>query len=199
MDDLLTEFLTETTENMDVLDVELVKLEQNPNDPDLLGNIFRLVHTIKGTCGFLGLPRLEAIAHAGENVLGKIRDGEIEVTPEAVSLILECLDQIKVLLVELEATETEPDGDDSDVIARLNAFADGGGADAAAPAEESGVAAAESPCQPEDVSADPEAGGEEPDEFGFVPVKAEDTGGADAADDVVDAVVMARHHGASRA
>ena len=76
MDDLLNEFLTETSENMDTLDVELVKLEQNPDDPELLGNIFRLVHTIKGTCGFLGLPRLESVAHAGENILGKIRDGE---------------------------------------------------------------------------------------------------------------------------
>ena len=69
MDDLLAEFLTETSESMDLLDVELVKLEQDPNDPDLLGNIFRMVHTVKGTCGFLGLPRLEAVAHASENVL----------------------------------------------------------------------------------------------------------------------------------
>ena len=66
MDDLLSEFLTETSENLAVLDVELVKLEQNPNDTELLGNIFRLVHTVKGTCGFLGLPRLESVAHAGE-------------------------------------------------------------------------------------------------------------------------------------
>lgn len=81
MDDLLSEFLTETNENLAVLDVELVKLEQNPNDPGLLSNIFRLVHTIKGTCGFLGLPRLESVAHAGENVLGKFRDGELHVSP----------------------------------------------------------------------------------------------------------------------
>ncbi len=79
MDDLLCEFLTECAESLDQLDTELVKLEQDPNDPDLLGSIFRLVHTIKGTCGFLGLPRLEAVAHAGENVLGKFRDGELRV------------------------------------------------------------------------------------------------------------------------
>ena len=71
MDDLLSEFLTETAESLAVLDVELVKLEQNPNDPELISNIFRLVHTIKGTCGFLGLSRLESVAHAGENVLAK--------------------------------------------------------------------------------------------------------------------------------
>ena len=142
MDDLLSEFLTETNESLAELDVELVQLEQNPNDKDLLGNIFRLMHTIKGTCGFLGLPRLESVAHAGENVLGKVRDGELVVTPPAVTLILECLDSIRALLERLEATEAEPEGDDSDLIARLNAFADGTGAPAeaapavAAPAEE---------------------------------------------------------------
>ncbi len=125
MDDLLSEFLTETTESLSVLDVELVKLEQNPNDPDILQNIFRLVHTIKGTCGFLGLPRLETVAHASENVLGKFRDGELDVTPEAVTLILTSIDCIKEILSHLEQTETEPEGDDAELIAQLNALADG--------------------------------------------------------------------------
>ena len=125
MDDLLSEFLTETNEGLGTLDLELVRLEQNPNDPALLGNIFRIVHTIKGTCGFLSLPRLEAVAHAAENVLGKIRDGQLEVTPVAISLILSSLDRIKMLLATLEATEAEPDGNDADLIAQLNAFADG--------------------------------------------------------------------------
>jgi len=137
MDDLLSEFLTETNENLAVLDVELVKLEQNPNDPNLLSNIFRLVHTIKGTCGFLGLPRLESVAHAAENVLGRFRDGELEVTPYAVSLILESLDTIKNILSVLEQTEAEPPGTDEDLINRLNAMAEGreiGKAAAPAPA-----------------------------------------------------------------
>ena len=142
MDDLLSEFLTETNESLAELDVELVQLEQNPNDQELLGNIFRLMHTIKGTCGFLGLPRLESVAHAGENVLGKVRDGEIEVTPEAVTLILESIDQIRVLLEQLEATEAEPEGDDTDLIARLNAFAEGGAAEAAS-ADQGAAPAAE--------------------------------------------------------
>ncbi len=129
MDDLLSEFLTETNEGLTVLDVELVKLEQNPNDAELLSNIFRLMHTIKGTCGFLGLPRLEAVAHAGENVLGKIREGDLVVTPDAVSLILECLDAIRTILLILEETESEPEGNDSDLIDRLNVFADSGGAE----------------------------------------------------------------------
>ncbi len=62
-----------------MIDGELVRFEQNPQDAEILGNIFRLVHTIKGTCGFLGLPRLESVAHAGENVLGKFRDGVLPV------------------------------------------------------------------------------------------------------------------------
>lgn len=125
MDDLLSEFLTETSESLAVIDVELVKFEQNPNDAEILGNIFRLVHTIKGTCGFLGLPRLESVAHAGENVLGKFRDGELEVTPQAVTLILHCIDTIRDLLGELESTGQEPEGEDAELIAKLNAMADG--------------------------------------------------------------------------
>ena len=70
MDDLLREFLTETAESLEAVDRELVRFEQEPNDGKILDNIFRLVHTIKGTCGFLGLPRLGAITHAAETLLG---------------------------------------------------------------------------------------------------------------------------------
>ncbi|KYG21823.1 hypothetical protein SE92_22245, partial [Bradyrhizobium sp. AT1] len=85
MDDLLREFLTETSESLDTVDNQLVKFEQEPNNAKILDNIFRLVHTIKGTCGFLGLPRLEALAHAGETLMSKFRDG-MPVTADAVSL-----------------------------------------------------------------------------------------------------------------
>ena len=126
MDDLLSEFLTETSESLDVVDVQLVELERDPNNQGIIDNIFRLVHTIKGTCGFLGLPRLEGVAHASENVLGKFREGAMDVTPDAVSLILESLDRIKMILGELEATEQEPAGDDSELIGQLNTMAEGG-------------------------------------------------------------------------
>ncbi len=171
MDDLLSEFLTETSESLSVLDVELVKLEQNP-EPAILQNIFRLVHTIKGTCGFLGLPRLEHVAHAGENVLGKIRDGELEVTPDAVTLILQAIDRIKLILGHLEQHECEPEGNDSELIARLNAMAEGraapaaeapaAAAPAAAPEPEPAPAAAPQPqpVQPEPVAAQPEPAAE---------------------------------------
>jgi len=123
MDDLLREFLTETFESLDVVDVELVKFEQDPNNEAILSNIFRLVHTIKGTCGFLGLPRLEALAHAAETLMGKYRDGA-EVTGQGVTVILHTLDRIKEILGELEATEAEPAGDDSDLISQLEAFSE---------------------------------------------------------------------------
>lgn len=121
MDDLLEEFLTEATEGIETLDAELVDLEQRPNDPELIGNIFRVLHTIKGTSGFLDLPRLGSLAHAGENVLGKFRDGELEVTPDAVGLILESMDALKALVVAIAETGSEPVGDDRDLIARLDA------------------------------------------------------------------------------
>ena len=99
MDDLLREFLTETSESLDRVDAELVRFEQEPNNGDILGNIFRLVHTIKGTCGFLGLARLEKLAHAAETLMGKFRDG-MPVTTEAVTLILSTIDRIKTILDE---------------------------------------------------------------------------------------------------
>jgi two-component system chemotaxis sensor kinase CheA len=125
MDDLLQEFLVESTESLAILDLELVRFERDTSDTTILSNIFRLMHTIKGTCGFLGLPRLGAVAHAGENILGKFRDGELSVTPEAVSLILKAIDRIRMLLAELESGGAEPDGGDGELIAEINAIASG--------------------------------------------------------------------------
>src|SRR3981081_2738523 len=122
MDDLLREFLTETNESLDTVDNQLVRFEQDPNNAKILDNIFRLVHTIKGTCGFLGLPRLEALAHAAETLMGKFRDG-LPVTGEAVTLILTTIDRIKEILGRLEATESEPEGSDSDLIGKLERMA----------------------------------------------------------------------------
>jgi two-component system chemotaxis sensor kinase CheA len=125
MDDLLREFLTETSESLDTVDNQLVRFEQEPNNAKILDNIFRLVHTIKGTCGFLGLPRLEALAHAAETLMGKFRDG-MPVTGQAVTLILTTIDRIKDILGQLEATEAEPDGSDQDLIGELEAMVERG-------------------------------------------------------------------------
>src|SRR6267154_1433893 len=133
MDDLLREILTETNESLDTVDNQLVRFEQDPNNAKILDNIFRLVHTIKGTCGFLGLPRLEALAHAGETLMGKFRDG-MPVTADAVTLILSSIDRIKEILGGLEATETEPEGTDQDLIVKLQEMVERGMQAMSAPA-----------------------------------------------------------------
>jgi two-component system chemotaxis sensor kinase CheA len=129
MDDLLREFLTETNESLNLVDAELVRFEQEPNNGAILGNIFRLVHTIKGTCGFLALPRLETLTHAAETLMGKFRDG-MPVTAEAVTLILSTIDRIKSILDAIEKSEQEPEGGDGDLIDPLGRMARG---EAAAP------------------------------------------------------------------
>ena len=133
MDDLLREFLTESAEHLDTVDTELVRFEQDPNNETILRNIFRLVHTIKGTCGFLGLPRLEALAHAAETLMGRFRDG-MPVSSASVTLILATLDRLKAILADLEATGSEPTGADSDLIEALEYMAEHGTGAAPAPA-----------------------------------------------------------------
>ena len=113
MDDLLADFLTETNESLGELDTALVKLERNPDDRDTLSLIFRLVHTVKGTCGFLGLPRLEKVAHAAENVLGKLRDNQLQVSPEIISQVLAAIDRIKEIVAgPRRHRQRSPPGDD---------------------------------------------------------------------------------------
>ena len=106
-----------------MVDVELVRFEQDPNNAKILDNIFRLVHTIKGTCGFLGLPRLEALAHAAETLMGKFRD-DAPASSEAVTLILATIDRIKIILESLESDQREPDGADDDLITSLEGMVD---------------------------------------------------------------------------
>jgi two-component system, chemotaxis family, sensor kinase CheA len=120
MDDLLREFLSETAESLEAVDRELVRFEREPNSTGILDNIFRLVHTIKGTCGFLGLPRLAALTHAAETLLASFRSGR-PVSSEAVTLILASIDRVKALLDALEQTGAEPEGEDRDLIDALQA------------------------------------------------------------------------------
>jgi two-component system chemotaxis sensor kinase CheA len=123
MDDLLQEFLTETGENLDTVDRELVRFEQEPNNRDILRNIFRLVHTVKGTCGFIGLPRLEALTHAAESLIGQFRDGAT-VSAIAVTATLETIDRVKDILTELSEKGEEPLGNDENLIRELGNLAD---------------------------------------------------------------------------
>jgi two-component system chemotaxis sensor kinase CheA len=134
MDDqeVINEFLIESNENLARLDQEMIELEHRPQDTQLLASVFRTIHTIKGTCGFLGFGKLEAIAHLGENLLSRLRDGEMELTPDLVTLILQVVDATKRMLVSIEATGTEGDENHDALVQRLQAKS-GRKAPAAAP------------------------------------------------------------------
>jgi len=148
MDDLLRDFLTETNENLDVADTQLIKFEQDPSNAEILNNIFRLVHTIKGTCGFIGLTRLATLAHAAETLMDRFREG-MPVTSAAVGLVLSTIDRIKEILAGLEASEgIEPTGSDEDLISQLIAMASGEAAQPAAPAKAAKANKAAKPAEP---------------------------------------------------
>ncbi len=120
-EELLGEFLTESNENLAQIEQKLMDLEASPEDAELLDAIFRTIHTVKGSCGFLNLKHLEKVAHAGENLLDKIRQLKYPVNEGIVSLLLECADAITQLLEGLETEGKEPELDHSDLIARLHA------------------------------------------------------------------------------
>lgn len=121
MDELLKEFLTEAGEQIEAASTQIVALERDPEDMTLIAGIFRLVHTIKGTCGFLGLERLQRLTHAAESLIGALRDGA-KANPDIVTAILASADRIKAILAELEETGSEGAADDSDVIATLESY-----------------------------------------------------------------------------
>ncbi len=123
MDDLLSEFLEETGEALEELDSSLVALERDPHNLEILEQIFRVVHTIKGTCGFLDLPRLESLSHATEDKLSLFREGKEPITSDGITLVLAALDGIKALLHQLGQTGQELAGHDRELIARLRVAA----------------------------------------------------------------------------
>jgi two-component system chemotaxis sensor kinase CheA len=118
-DEILQEFLIESRENIDKLDTLFVNLESNPTDKEILSNIFRVVHTLKGTSGFFGLKNLEGISHFAEDILSKVRDGLFGASSDIVSAILEAVDHIKGILDHLEASKTEGEEDHLDIILKL--------------------------------------------------------------------------------
>lgn len=131
MDNIIAEFASETQESLDDLDKALLMLEDFPDDDELLGKIFRNLHTIKGTCGFLGLTRLAHIAHTAETLLDIFRSHQRVASPADVALILKSIDTIRSLVDAVGQTGAEPAGDDSVLIRDLEAATHGG----AAPAE----------------------------------------------------------------
>jgi two-component system chemotaxis sensor kinase CheA len=108
-DDIVKEFLVESYENLDQLDRDLMALEETPDDKSRLSSVFRTIHTIKGTSGFLAYPHLEHIAHVGENLLVKLRDGVLRLNAEMTSALLEMVDAIRSILGNIDSTGTEGD------------------------------------------------------------------------------------------
>ncbi len=119
VDELMAEFLVETYEGLDRLDQNLVLLEETPDDAAVLTEVFRILHTIKGTCGFLGLGRLERIAHRAENLLSLMRDSVLEMNGEIANALLATIDAIRSIMETLEDTGGEGDPDDEELVAKL--------------------------------------------------------------------------------
>ncbi len=117
--DILKEFAAETRENLVEVEQSLVKLEENPSDLNLIGVIFRAVHTVKGTCGFFGLKALEKVTHTGENLLSALRDGRIQLTPPIATVLLELVDVIRQFMDRIEETGNESGVDCTDVTGKL--------------------------------------------------------------------------------
>src|SRR5689334_17948840 len=123
MDEIVAEFLVESHENLDQLDRDLLALEQNPGSRELLAGVFRTIHTIKGTSGFLAFHRLEKLTHVGENLLSRLRDGRIQLTDARSTALLQMVDAVRGLLSDIEATGGEGPTDLSELVATLSALA----------------------------------------------------------------------------
>jgi len=119
MDELTREFLIESQEGLDRMERCLTELEERPQETALLAEIFRSVHTIKGTTGFLGFKRLEKLAHAGENLLGLLRESKLAANRAVITGLLRLLDGLRAILKTIEAQESEGDGEDSALIEEL--------------------------------------------------------------------------------
>lgn len=154
MDEVIKDFLVESAENLDRLDREFVELERSPDRLDLLASIFRAIHTIKGTCGFFGLHRLERLTHAGESLLARLRDGARAFTPACAAALLRLVDAVRAMLASVAADGTDG-GEDYpaliEVLSRLTAgeeaTLDGGMRAPERPAEP-GPAADAAPAEP---------------------------------------------------
>ena len=153
--EIVGEFLMESHENLDQIDRDLVALEQEPKSRDLISRIFRAIHTIKGTSGFLAFSRLETLAHAGESLLSRLRDGVQPVTPTTITTLLATIDGVRSLLEAIEQDGNEGDVDVDSIITAVHAQMNAP-AEAAAPAEPAGPAEAPVPLEEKPVRPAPE-------------------------------------------
>ena len=122
MQEILNDFLTESNEMLEVLDQRFVTLESDPNNTDLLDEIFRAMHSMKGSAGFLGFNQLVNVANRGENILNKLRQGEMAVSPTIISVVLETIDVIKAIMADVLATGTDTSVATDAIAATLDAI-----------------------------------------------------------------------------
>jgi two-component system, chemotaxis family, sensor kinase CheA len=134
-DEILQDFLVESNELIDQADQDLVALEESPDDEGILASIFRTLHTMKGSCAFLGFGKLEVLAHSGENLLGLLRAGQLTLTTPMTDALLSVLDNMRTALTSIEATGAEPDELYAELVERLHALQDPDAPAEAAPAE----------------------------------------------------------------
>jgi two-component system, chemotaxis family, sensor kinase CheA len=124
-DEMVKEFLTESYENLEQLDRDLVALETNPQDHERLQSIFRTIHTIKGTCGFFAFAKLESVTHVGESLLSQLRDGQLRLRPEITTALLALVDAIREMLARIEKTGQEGNSDYEPLIQTLTRLQEG--------------------------------------------------------------------------
>ena len=122
MSSIIAEFLAESVENLDSMDQDLVTLEKNPSSTEVIERIFRTIHTIKGTCGFLAFSKLEAVTHSAESVLAHLRDDKLELTPEITTTLLKAVDSVREILAHIEKDGSEGDGVYSEIEQELDAI-----------------------------------------------------------------------------
>ena len=122
-DELLSDFIAEAWESIEKIDAGILLLEKVPEDKKNIANVFRAIHTVKGSSGFFALKRIENLAHAAESLLGNIREGQIQVDTAKIVVLLQFADQLRALLAGLDASKQEPAGDDAALIASLLAHA----------------------------------------------------------------------------
>src|SRR5690554_4602363 len=143
MDEIVREFVIESYENLDRLDRDLVDLESDATSRPLLSSIFRTIHTIKGTSGFLGFSELESLTHVGENLLAELRDGKRPMTHHTTDVLLAMIDAVRAVLTDVENTGAEGEHDNAAIIANIQAVLDSPPEQAAEPTAASAVEAGE--------------------------------------------------------
>lgn len=144
---LIAEFVSESLENLERVDQDFIALEKRPGDREILARIFRAIHTLKGSCGFLGFSKLESLAHSGESLLGMLRDGALELTPTITTTLLQTIDAVRAALGVIQASGEEGDKRHDALIARLDALR--------TKSEVSGFASATPPSPPSPAAAPP--------------------------------------------